>query len=186
MLPVRFFLFVLHDLLHEVSHGLGRFVLLLPGGGGVGAQGEAGIEVSQHEGDRFHVHAVLQGCGGEGVTEIVESEMLQSDVLQDLLVEVYYAVRVVHLSSQGRGEQVGAVWVFAVLLDQQIHRCLWDGYQPHGVLCLGLGHFQRTVRVADILLSNGDRPLLNIQIVPPQGHQFPLPQTADQFQIEHW
>ena len=112
--------------------------------------------------------------------------MLQSDVLQDLLVEVYYAVRVVHLSSQGRGEQVGAVWVFAVLLDQQIHRCLWDGYQPHGVLCLGLGHFQRTVRVADILLSNGDRPLLNIQIVPPQGHQFPLPQTADQFQIEHW
>lgn len=70
MLPVRFFLFVLHDLLHEVSHGLGRFVLLLPGGVGVGAQGEAGIEVSQHGGDRFHVHAVLQGCGGEGVTEI--------------------------------------------------------------------------------------------------------------------
>lgn len=67
MLPVRFFLFVLHDLLHEVSHGLGRFVLLLPGGVGVGAQGEAGIEVSQHGGDRFHVHAVLQGCGGEGV-----------------------------------------------------------------------------------------------------------------------
>ena len=51
------------------------------------------------------------------VTEIVESEMLQSDVLQDLLVEVYHAVRVVHLSSQGRGEQVGAVRVFAVLLD---------------------------------------------------------------------
>ena len=120
------------------------------------------------------------------VTEIVESEMLQSDVLQDLLVEVYHAVRVVHLSGQGRGEQVGVVWVFAVLLDQQIHRCLWDGYQPHGVLCLGPGHFQRTVRVADILLSNGDRPLLNIQIVPPQGHQFSLPQTADQFQIEHW
>lgn len=30
VLPVRLFLSVLHDLLHDVSQGLGRFVLLLP------------------------------------------------------------------------------------------------------------------------------------------------------------
>ena len=86
MLPVRFFLFVLHDLLHEVSHGLGRFVLLLPGGVGVGAQGEPGIVVPRHGGHGFDVHAVLEGCGGEGVTEIMEADMLQSGVLQDLLM----------------------------------------------------------------------------------------------------
>ena len=32
------------------------------------------------------------------VPEIVESEMFQSGVLQDLFVEVYHAVRVIHLS----------------------------------------------------------------------------------------
>lgn len=51
MLPVRFFLFVLHDLLHEVSHGLGRFVLLLPSGVGVGAEGEARVVVPEHTAD---------------------------------------------------------------------------------------------------------------------------------------
>ena len=45
-----FFLFALHDLLHEVPHGLGGLVLLLPGGVGVGAQGEPGVEVAQHGG----------------------------------------------------------------------------------------------------------------------------------------
>ena len=78
------FFFVLHDLFHEVPHGLGGFVLLLPGGVGVGAQGEPGIEVPQHGGHRLYIHAVLQGSGGEGVPEIVEPEMLQSGVLQDL------------------------------------------------------------------------------------------------------
>lgn len=53
------FFAILHDLLHEVSHGLGGFVLLLPCCMSVGAEGEAGVEVSQHGGDRFHIHAVL-------------------------------------------------------------------------------------------------------------------------------
>ena len=79
--------------------------------------GEPSVVVTQHGRHRFYIHAVLKGCGGEGMPQVVESEMLQSGVLQELLVEVYHAVRVVHLSSQGRGEQVGAVRVFAVLLD---------------------------------------------------------------------
>ena len=33
-----------------------------------------------------------------GLPEIVEPEMFQSGVLQDLFVEVYHAVRVIHLS----------------------------------------------------------------------------------------
>ena len=27
---------------------------------------------------------------------------------------------------------------------------------------------------------------MNVQIIPPQGYQFPLPQAADQLQVEHW
>ena len=38
--PARFFLLYLYDLFHEGTHGLGRLVLLLPRGVGVGADGE--------------------------------------------------------------------------------------------------------------------------------------------------
>ena len=54
-----FFLSALHDLLYEVPHGLGGFVLFLPGGVGVGAQGKPGIEVAQHGGHRLYIHAIL-------------------------------------------------------------------------------------------------------------------------------
>ena len=77
---------ILHHLFHEVSHLLRCLFLHLPGGVGVGAQGEPGIVVPRHGGHGFDVHAVLEGCGGEGVTEIMEADMLQSGVLQDLLM----------------------------------------------------------------------------------------------------
>ena len=91
----------------------------------------------------------------------------------------------VHLSGEGRGEHVGAVRVLGVLLDQQVYRRLRNGHQPYGVLRLGSGQFQGAVRVADVLLAHGNRPLLDVQVIPPQGYQFPLPQAADQLQVEH-
>ena len=42
--PPGIFFSVLHDLLHEIAHGLGGLVLLLPGGVGVGAQGKPGVK----------------------------------------------------------------------------------------------------------------------------------------------
>ena len=44
-----------------------RFELCVSGDMGVGVQCEARGVVSEHTADRFHVHAVLQGHGGEGV-----------------------------------------------------------------------------------------------------------------------
>ena len=85
-----FFFLSLQDLFHKVTHSLGSLVLFLPGGVGVGPQGETGVEVAQHGGHCFHIHTVLQGRGSEGVTEIVESEVFQSGILQDLLVEVHH------------------------------------------------------------------------------------------------
>lgn len=61
---------VLSHLRHEAAHGLSRLVLLLPRGVGVGAESEPGVVVPQHGGDRFDVHAVLEGQGGEGVPQI--------------------------------------------------------------------------------------------------------------------
>ena len=57
----------LYNLSQDGAHGLGSLVLFLPCGVGVGAQGKPSVVVPQHGGHRFHVHAVLEGRGGEGV-----------------------------------------------------------------------------------------------------------------------
>ena len=56
------------DLFHEVAHSFRYFVLLLPGGVGIGSQGEARFIVSQHTADGFDVHAVLQCQRCEGMS----------------------------------------------------------------------------------------------------------------------
>ena len=91
-LPARFLLpfSLLYDLSQDAAHGLGGLVLLLPCGVGIGAEGEPGIVVPQHGGHRLYVYAVLEGCGGEGVPEIMEAEMLQPGILQDFLMEVHH------------------------------------------------------------------------------------------------
>ena len=68
--PPGFFLSALHDLCHEASHCGCCFVLFLPCGVGIGAEGEPGIVVPQHGGHRFYIYAVLKGCGGKGVPQI--------------------------------------------------------------------------------------------------------------------
>ena len=90
---------VSHDLLHEVPHGFRCFVLLLPGGVGVGAESESRVVVAQHAGHRFDIHAVLQRQGCEGVSEVMKSDVFQPRVFQDLLVKVDHGIRVVHFSS---------------------------------------------------------------------------------------
>ena len=51
---------VSHDLCHEVAHRLSCLILFLPGGVGVGSQGEARIIVPQHTANGFYIYAILQ------------------------------------------------------------------------------------------------------------------------------
>ena len=69
-----------HHLCHEDAHGLCSFVLLLTGGVGVGAQGEARVVVPQHTADGFDVHTVLKCQGRECVSEVMEAYVRQSCV----------------------------------------------------------------------------------------------------------
>ena len=55
-----FFFLSLQDLFHKVTHGLGSLVLFLPGGVGVGPQGEPGVEVAQHGGHCFYVYILCR------------------------------------------------------------------------------------------------------------------------------
>ena len=53
------FFFCSHHLCHEAAHRLCSFILLLPCGVGVGAEGESRIVVAEHRGHRFYIYAIL-------------------------------------------------------------------------------------------------------------------------------
>ena len=57
----------LEHLWHDLSDGSSRFLLHSAGRVRVDIQREARAAVAEHGGNRFHVHAVLQGHGREGV-----------------------------------------------------------------------------------------------------------------------
>ena len=105
--------FCLHDLCHETAHRLCGLVLLLPCSVGVGAERESGVIVAEHTADGFDVHAILQCQRCEGMSEIMKSDVRQPSILQDLLVQVYDGVWVVHLAGCRRGEHV-IVWTMVL------------------------------------------------------------------------
>ncbi len=64
----------------------------------VGAQGEAGIGVAKHTADRAYVNAVLKRHSGEGVTQGMETCVLQTERSEDLGMDGGDGVRVIHAS----------------------------------------------------------------------------------------
>ena len=113
--PLRLFC-GLHCLADDAADGVGGGALHSFRGVGVGAEGKARVVVAQRTGQRLDIHAVLEGQRGEGVSEVVKSDVLRADGLQDLLMGVAEGVRIEHSAGLGRYEQAGAVWVLCVLL----------------------------------------------------------------------
>ena len=74
-------LLFLHDLRHEIAHLLRGTFLHLPRDVGVSAEREACVEVTEHTGYRFHVHAVLERQCCECVSQVVKSQVVQPGIL---------------------------------------------------------------------------------------------------------
>ena len=89
---------------------------------GIGVQGEACGEVAQHTGYRFDVHSVLQRDGGEGVAEIVESDLRDARSLQHSFQHIVDTVRG-DGTTIGRGKHIGVIGL-AFLLPQDFYRLL--------------------------------------------------------------
>lgn len=68
---------------------------------GVCAQCEPCTVVSQGARQGLHIHAVFQGQRCEGVSEVMEPNVLRADGLEDLLVGMPEGVRVEHSASFG-------------------------------------------------------------------------------------
>ena len=60
---------------------------------GMGVQGEACGEVTQHAGHRLGIHTILEGNGREGVSEVVESYFRDTRSLKNLLEHIIRTVR---------------------------------------------------------------------------------------------
>ena len=65
--PLPTIFLCLHRLTDDVSDGVSGVTLHIRRGVGVGAESEARVIVSQRTGQRFDIHAVLEGQRGEGV-----------------------------------------------------------------------------------------------------------------------
>ena len=72
--------------------------------------------------------------------------------------------------------------MFLVFLHQQVYRLLRDCQRPHGVLRLGLAHYQFPFDTVH-LLCHGDGPCFNVQVSPEKGEKFSPPQAGGQLQI---
>lgn len=94
----------LHGLADDAADGVGGITLHPLRGVGVGAEGKARVIVSQCAGQRLDIHAVLEGQRGEGVSEVVKSDVFRADGLQDILMGVAEGVRVEHGAGLGRHE----------------------------------------------------------------------------------
>ena len=91
-------LLFLHDLCHEIAHLFGGAFLHLPCDVRVGAERKDCIEVTEHTRYGFHVHAILQCQRCECVSQVMKSQVFQSGVFQNFLVDVDHRIRMVHLA----------------------------------------------------------------------------------------
>ena len=83
-----FFLAFSHDLRHEIAHLFGGTFLHLPRDVGIGSQREARVEVAEHTGYCLYVHAILERQCRECVSQVMKSQVFQSGVFQNFLVDV--------------------------------------------------------------------------------------------------
>ena len=79
---------LLHHLCHEIAHLFGCAFLHLPCDVGVGAKGKPCVKVTEHTRYRFYVHAILECQRCECVSQVMKSQVFQSGVFQNFLVDV--------------------------------------------------------------------------------------------------
>ena len=117
----------LEHLWHDLSDGSSRFLLHSAGRVRVDVQREARAAVAEHRGDCFYVHAALQRGRGETMSQVMKSDVLQSNVLADLAVDLHDSVRVIHFTGYRGRKHVGIFRVLFMLLLQQLCSFLRDG-----------------------------------------------------------
>ena len=145
-----------------LAHGVGDVAVDVDGGGGA--------DVADDGGQGLDVHAVLQGGGGKGVTEVVEPNILASGPLQGLFHFAVDALRVHGAGAAGGGKQPLGVRPLPEGFKDVHHRRGQD-HRPVGAFRLGLGNLKRAVHVYGLALDVQGAGF-EIQIIPLEGTDF--------------
>ena len=88
--------FLPHLLADDPADGIGDVLLHLGRGVSVGVQREPRRVVAQCAGQRFHVHPAFQRQRGEGVAQVMESNVFRADGFQNFVMGSPESVRVIH------------------------------------------------------------------------------------------
>ena len=130
---------------------------------GIGVQGEACGEVPQHARHRLDIHSILEAEGGEGMAEIVESDLRDTSPFQYPLQHIVHAVRGDGAAVERR-EHIGVIGL-ALLLPQDFDCLGRDADRPVGVL-----RFQRCFHDLTIhsrhLPPHLDNTVLPVNVTP--------------------
>ena len=93
--------FSAHLLADDTADGVCGVLLHLGRGVGIGVQGEPSRVVTQGTGQRFHVHPAFQRQRCEGMSEVVEPDVLRADGFQNFVMRPAESVRVIHSPGLG-------------------------------------------------------------------------------------
>ena len=110
--------FLPHLLADDPTDGVCGVLLHLGRGVSIGVQGEPSRVVTQGTGQRFHVHPAFQRQRCEGMSEVVEPDVLRADGFQNFIMRPPEGVWVIHGSGLGRWEQIRIARVLFVLGNQ--------------------------------------------------------------------
>ena len=115
----------------------------------------------------------------------MKSQVFQSGVFQNFLVDVDHRIRMVHLACFRRWEHPWAAGMLLVLCNQQIDGILWNRDFANEVFRFRACDIGFACVVSSCLFADRDGLIFDVQVRPLERHQLALAQAADEFQIEH-
>ena len=149
---------------------------------GIGVQGESCGEVTQHAGHGLDIHTVLEGNGGEGVAEVMESDLRDTCSFQHPLQHIIDAVRRDGATVRRR-EHIGVVGL-ALLLSQDFDCLRRNADCPVGIL-----GFQRCFHDLTIhscyLTAHLDDAILPVDVTLLESEKLTPAQAGCQFDVVH-
>ena len=126
--------------------------------------------MTQHSGERFHIHAVLQRQGRERMAQIMKAYMLAPSVFQDELQPApHHAGRDGTVLLHRRREHPAGVHRLFVLPQHRHHSRRQDDLAD-GVLRLGRADLKLATHIVDLLIHI-QHTGFEVQVVPLQRHQ---------------
>lgn len=133
--------------------------------------------MAQHGGESLHIHAALQGQGGESVPQIVKSDSLTPGPLQNDLEPPSHRARCHgHVLFDRRGEHPPGVHRL-LILPQHLHHAGRQDQSADGGAGFRDTHLELSLHLVDLLV-HGQGPGLEVQVVPLEGQQFAPPQAG--------